>query len=380
MKTILDLLFILNGTIGLICAFLVALSFKSNRNVNIYLAILLFAASFRSILRGFLELSAQQDLILSISNYDLFFIGVPLPYLYFRNLSLNKSNFEIKDLLHFVLPLIITIESISHFFETITQVEINYVTKSISVLMCLWYLFSSSRILARSFWKKTTQLEIKTDQEVLLKKWSIVLFIAFTITGFKLCLGFTTSGNSDIASDNFLLLLAWKAVFVMILTSPSLLEVYVKKIKPEQQNGSKLPSYWRSKPINEITNPKDLQLSQKIHGELNRYFFEITQFVETEKFFRKSDQTLNDLALKSKIPASHLGYIFKHHSEVSFSDFRKFVRIQDAVALIEEGYLKTNSLDSLSKEVGFYTYNSFYTAFKEVTGNAPQKYVSSLAT
>jgi AraC-like DNA-binding protein len=89
---------------------------------------------------------------------------------------------------------------------------------------------------------------------------------------------------------------------------------------------------------------------------------------------------LNDLALKSKIPASHLGYIFKHHSEVSFSDFRKIVRIQDAVALIEEGYLKTNSLDSLSKEVGFYTYNSFYTAFKEVTGNAPQKYVSALAT
>jgi AraC-like DNA-binding protein len=232
----------------------------------------------------------------------------------------------------------------------------------------------------RSFWKKTTQIEIKTEQEVLLKKWSIVLFIAFAITGFKLCLSFMTSGNSDLSSDNFLLLLAWMAVFIMILTSPSLLEVYINQLKPEQSNGSKLPSFWRLKPINEITNPKDLQLSQKIQSELDSYFLQIKQFVETEKFFRKSDQTLNDFALKSKIPASHLSYVFKYHSEVSFSDFRKIVRIQDALALIEEGYLKTNSLDSLSKEIGFYTYNSFYTAFKEVTGNTPQKYVSALTT
>jgi hypothetical protein len=34
----------------------------------------------------------------------------------------------------------------------------------------------------------------------------------------------------------------------------------------------------------------------------------------------------------------------------------------------------------IAKEVGFYTYNSFYTAFKEVTGNAPQKYVTAIAT
>ena len=34
----------------------------------------------------------------------------------------------------------------------------------------------------------------------------------------------------------------------------------------------------------------------------------------------------------------------------------------------------------IAKEVGFYAYNSFYTAFKEVTGKAPQKYVTTLTT
>ena len=52
--------------------------------------------------------------------------------------------------------------------------------------------------------------------------------------------------------------------------------------------------------------------------------------------------------------------------------------IIDAVALIEEGYLKTNTLDSLSKKVGFNTYNSFFMGFKEITGKAPQNYVTTL--
>jgi YesN/AraC family two-component response regulator len=53
-------------------------------------------------------------------------------------------------------------------------------------------------------------------------------------------------------------------------------------------------------------------------------------------------------------------------------------RIQDAVALIDEGFLQTNTLEALSEKVGFNTYNSFYIGFKEFTGKAPQNYVNSL--
>jgi YesN/AraC family two-component response regulator len=70
--------------------------------------------------------------------------------------------------------------------------------------------------------------------------------------------------------------------------------------------------------------------------------------------------------------------MFKYHSEISFTDFRKKERIKDAIALIDEGYLKTNTLESLSKTVGFNTYNSFFKGFKEITGKAPQNYVSTI--
>jgi AraC-like DNA-binding protein len=120
-------------------------------------------------------------------------------------------------------------------------------------------------------------------------------------------------------------------------------------------------------------------MSQKINGDLTDYFFQIDQFIKQEHFFRQLGLSISDLALKLKMPKSHLSFIFKYHSTISFSDFKKLIRIQDAIALIDDGYLKTNTFDSLSKEVGFSTYNTFYTAFKEVTSKAPQEYVNGLS-
>jgi len=163
----------------------------------------------------------------------------------------------------------------------------------------------------------------------------------------------------------------------MILTSPSILNGYINQLTFERVVGAKPTSTWRLKPVNQITNVQDLQLSQKINAQLEEYFLQIDQFVEQEHFFRQTGLSISDLALKLKIPKSHLSFIFKYHSEISFSDFKKMVRIQDSLALIEEGYLKTNTFDSLSKNVGFSTYNTFFIAFKEVTNKAPQEFITS---
>jgi AraC-like DNA-binding protein len=378
MNTIFDLLFILNGTLGLICVFLVGLSARSNRNVNCYLAILLFAVSIRLILRGYLEVSGQSNLIASFSNFDLFLLGIPLPYLYFRNLAVNKSIYEINDIIHFILPILLTIEYNSHLFGELFQVDLTQVVKVLIVLTTFFYLFLSLSILKKSFWRKRPLVEIRTEQETLLKKWTIVLFIAFIVTGIKLNWSMLLIGNTGLLSDNFIVWFSWLIVFMMILTSPSILNAYISQLSREREKGTKPISFWRLKPISTITNPKDLQLSKKINGELNVYFLQITQSVEEKHLFRKSDMTINELALKTKIPISHLSFVFKYHSDISFSDYRKLARIQDAVALIEEGFLKTNTLDALSEIVGFNTYNSFYIGFKEFTGKTPQNYVNAL--
>ena len=84
--------------------------------------------------------------------------------------------------------------------------------------------------------------------------------------------------------------------------------------------------------------------------------------------------TISDLASKLNIPKSHISYIFKYHSTISFSEYKKVIRIRDAMKHIELNYLKNNTLDSLSKKVGFTSYNPFFTSFKEVSGVSPLEY------
>jgi len=378
MKTFFDLLFILNGTLGLICVFLIFLSIRKNRTVNLYLALIFFAASTRLILIGFIELTHNTELLNSLSQNDFSLLALPLPYLYFRNLAFKKSVFKARYLLHFLLPLLVTIEMNYHLFEKVFQVDLNFFMTPLIISIILFNIIIDFIILRKSFWRTTTVIEIKTEHETLLKKWTIVFFSAFMVSAIKIIWDQLLFNDYPHFSENFFTWISWLIVFIMILSSPDVLNVYISQISRERDKSTKSISNWRLKPTIKITNPKDVHLSLKIKGELGEYFIRITQFVEKNHLFRKSDFSIQDLALKSKIPISHLSFVFKYHSEISFTDFRKKERIKDAVALIEEGYLKSNTLETLSKTVGFNTYNSFFMGFKEITGKAPQNYVSTI--
>jgi AraC-like DNA-binding protein len=378
MKTFFDLLFILNGTLGLLCGFLVILNRKKNKTVNIYLALIFFAGSTRLIFTGYIELTHNIELLTTIVRNNVSYLGIPLPYFYFRNLVFTKSIFKTSYLSHFLLPLLVTIEINYHLFEKVFQVDFTITVKTIILSIIVYYVVINYILLRKRYWSETKEIEFKTEHEKLMKKWTFVFFIAFLVSAITIIYDQLLLKDNLHISENFFTWITWLIVFIMILSSPSILNGYISQISRERDKGSKIISSWRLKPTYTITNPKDIQLSQKINGELGEYFIRITQFLEGNYLFRKSDFNIQDLALKSKIPISHLSFIFKYHSEISFIDFRKKERIKDAVALIEEGYLKTNTLESLSKTVGFNTYNSFFIGFKEITGKAPQNYVTTL--
>ena len=371
-------MFILNGTLGFICVFLILLSIQKNRTVNLYLALIFFLASTRLILIGFIELTHNTELLNSLSQNDFSLLALPLPNLYFRSLASKKSIFKRSYLFYFLLPFLVTIEMNYHLFEEVFQVDLNFLMTAIIILFVLFNIITIFILLWKSFWRKTKVIEFKTEHETLLKNWTIVFYSAFLVSAIKIICDQLFLNDYPHFSENFFTWIAWLIVFIMILSSPLILNEYISQISREKDKGTKAISNWRLKPTYTITNPKDIKLSQKINGELREYFIRITQFLEGNHMFRKSDFSIQDLALKSKIPISHLSFIFKYHSEISFTDFRKKERIKDAVALIEQGYLKTNTLESVSKKVGFNTYNSFFMGFKEITGKAPQNYVTTL--
>ena len=382
MNTLHDLTFILNGTFGLTCAVILLFSIKSDRTVNTYLAIMVFLVSIRFILRGYYELTNQPVFIANISKSIAFVFGFPLPYLYCKQLVFHERKPKLKNLLHFILPIFLIVENKFKVFRDFFDVELTGVISILLITLYLGYFILVTHMLVKYIWRKPSTIEIESQQAILLKKWTFILFIAFALIGIRLFSAIIFLQNKEFISDNSFLWmnsLAWFIIFMMIITSPSILNGYIGQISRERKEDARSITHWRLKPVNTITNAHDIQMSQKINADLTDYFFQIDQFIKQAHFFRQSGLSVNDLALQIKMPKSHLSFIFKYHSTISFSDYKKLIRIQDAIALIDDGYLKANTFDSLSKEVGFSTYNTFYTAFKEVTSKAPQEYVNGLS-
>ena len=384
MKSIVDLSFIINGTFGFLCALMVCCSAKTNRNANIYLAIMLFAISTRLIIRGYFELTDQAEIMRSISKNNFYVILIPFPYLYFRTLVLNQSKIQLSNALHFIFPIILLNENINHPFQLWFQYKISPIISISIASLTIIYSIASFVILRNHTWKKIGPLEIVSEQNKLIKKWTIVIFTAFILMNVRLISALYINQTTSYSSDNSLIWInsiIWFVICLIIITSPEILNGYltqlarVSKLSDLQK---KETSFWRLKPFAEITNEQDYQLSIKIETQLEGYFHKIDDAVRTKLYFRNAGFSMNDFALKLGMPKSHLSFVFKYHAEINFSDFKKIHRIKHAIQLIEENFLTTNTFDSLAKEVGFTTYNTFYLSFKEVTGLSPQNYISSL--
>jgi AraC-like DNA-binding protein len=104
----------------------------------------------------------------------------------------------------------------------------------------------------------------------------------------------------------------------------------------------------------------------------------LNEVLYKNSYFKNAGFSIKDLAQALNIPISHLKFVFKYHSKLSFSDYKKISRIQNSLELINNNYLATNTLESLSNEVGFSSYNPFFTSFKDVVGKSPHQYISSV--
>ena len=384
MKTIIDITLIMNGAFGLICTVIVFLSLKLNRFVNIYLAIIILGVSLRLIARGYLELTGQFDIILNMSKNNIHLIMGSFPYLYFRSIIYQKSKFNYKTLYHFLIPLLLIILNKINFFYSLFGNNSQNVFLLLINLLYSYYVVRIVILLKVHIWKKSSEITSVEKQNRELKNWITSIFIAFFLFWIRLIVSLILSNKNGDVSDNifyWMNSIIWFFVFVKIVTNHKLLTSYYSLISKEKKNDFNRKKYsnnWKIKPLTEITNKQDLQLSLNLKNNIEVIFEEIDVALAENNFFRVSGFSIIDLANKLNIPKSHLTYVFKYHSKLSFSDFKKKVRINDCINLVQSNYLKQNTFESLAKEVGFATYNTFFISFKEVTGKAPNQYVSDL--
>jgi len=311
-------------------------------------------------------------------------ISIPFFYLYFEDLVFEEK-YTKKKLLHFILPSFLTIIAFTNLVAQKKSLFVANFFVAIGLLAFLIYFTLAFILLYKNVWFRKSEIKIVQAQNKLIRNWSFFLYFSlFSIILFRLLM-ILTYYKSIYYNQNEIWIpaLIWCFIFLKYILTPEIQYGYDflnQKIE-KATNQLVLPKIWDiEKPIQEITLSRDLKLAEKINVHLREYIHQIEEASFHSHLFRNPDLNIDEMAIHLKIPSSHLGFVFKYHCKETFSDFKKIVRVHDAIKLLENGYLKTNTVESLSAEVGFITYNTFHVAFKSITGSTTQEYIKKIST
>jgi len=310
----------------------------------------------------------------------------PLLYLYFSNLVNDHKTIKIKELAHIIVPPLIFL----FFFyikEHYLKNDFLIIAKIVFISAIVWnlfYAFASYKLLQDKVWKRNSDILIINQQNKIIKQWTQLLFSLFVLMflRFLISILFVKGGQWFAIQNNLLWLsgLIWIGMFLKILYSPDFLygyEEFQNKIKEYKKHNIIFNNIWIMEPSKTVTNLQDAVLKKKINSQIENYILGIEyKAVNTNLFFTKNLQ-IDDVAHKLNIPKSHLLYVFKYHASISFADFKKIVRIQKIIVLIDEDYLKNNNMESLAAATGFSSYSTFFTSFKSITGMSPYDYIKN---
>jgi AraC-like DNA-binding protein len=384
---LINLFYLFSGLLGLICFIIIIMQFKYNKLLNIYL---LF--SFKLLAMNFLFIGLDGFNILSISQkahyqyYPFLIVIIPGMYLYFKNIDKDSKKINYKELTHFIFPIGLVVSNLAAKRMLGPMVPVFWIKLFFSVVFLAYiayYNTISYNFLKKKIWNKEPDL-INFKQNNILKHWSFFIFYLYCLIIFHLIvvisMNLKFSGNTinELNSYKFFPALLLNIMYFKILFTPEILygyNVMHDKVKQHNKSNFVLKNIWVLDSSEEISNVQDKALSKKIAEYASSYIHDIEKLVFKHEIFRNSNASINDIANKLKIPKSHLTFVFKYLSKVSFTEFKKIVRIHDALQLIEKDYLKSNSIESLASKVGFSSYSPFYTTFKEVTGISPQVFI-----
>lgn len=372
-----------SGLMGFLTIFLILIRYRSNRITNIYLVIIFGIVSTRMVVIGTFNLENNDVITTLLEKYNnLLIVIIPCTYLYFLNLVHDKKRIELNNLKHFSIPLLFNLIDYALDNSYLSLIKNNFYYYIFFALYTIVYLVLNYNLLNKNIWNRKGDISIVVKQNQLIKNWSVFLFSIFLVNALRtIVVLFWEINNQNYsfgASFLWITAILWLSIYFKIIISPEILYGYTflnSKINENKKSDKPILSFWTTKTIIEITNIQDKQLNDKIKEAIPEYIKLIDQFSFHNQTFRNKGFVISDLSNKLNIPKSHLNFLFKYHSKISFSEYKKIVRIHDSLALINEGYLTTNTFDSLAKEVGFKSYNTFFVSFKDYTGVTPQEFL-----
>ncbi|MEY2738171.1 MAG: hypothetical protein RL259_80 [Bacteroidota bacterium] len=377
-----NFIFIIVGILGIITTSIIS-QHKSNRAINIYLILIFSIISLRFLYQIFVDY--YHYLIPSISFTPFLSLALPIMYLYFTSLVKDYKKIKKEDLIHFMFPVSLGLFNLLNNEYKLLGIHSELILTSVFVFFSLFYMSKIFIVLKNSVWNRSSKIIIVNKQNEVIRNWTYFLFTILILSMSRLIISITIDfiKNDYSGGKNYLWMSGILCIilFIKILSTPEILFGYnalYKKINVQEKSNFKLKEIWIISEKKDIINQQDDLLKDKIFTNLSVYIKDIEYLAVEEKVFRNQKIKIAEIAKKLDIPKSHLHFIFKYHSRISFTDFKKLIKIHDALQLIESGYLKLNTLEALALKIGFSSYNPFFTAFKEITGSTPQAYNKEL--
>jgi AraC-like DNA-binding protein len=90
--------------------------------------------------------------------------------------------------------------------------------------------------------------------------------------------------------------------------------------------------------------------------------------------------SLSQMSFDLKIPERFLSNYFNKELEITFSDWRKNLRIDHVCRLIEVGEAKNLTIEAIATNAGFASRSKFIDAFKERKGVTPSAFIKSISS
>jgi len=382
--------FIAVGLLGLLTVLLLLFSYKYNILTNVYLVIIFTIVSLRFIYKGIYEISQNQFFEITFKwPNSVFLLIIPCFYLYFKSLLNNNNNnkrYDYKDLLHFIYPIINIFFLIIQRKHLILTQDIKVIFQFSTVIFIIAvYLILSFQLLDRKLWKNN-KLKLTLGKHYhLIKSWTQFFYIICILLACRLLFSFYLGNNSfeKLSGFSFLIIgtVLWLIVFIKILAHPEILHGLPKleeKLAEFEKNITINSAIWKLSNV-EITNIQDQKLTMSIENKITSYIQDIDDFINDTHPYRDPNFSIKELSITLHIPTSHLAYIFKYHCTMPFVEFKKYCKIEDAITQINDKYLNTNTLESLSNKIGFISYNTFYSSFKKIHNISPKEYMNSIS-
>lgn len=326
----------------------------------------------------------------------LMYLSAPFFYFYIRNNLQNLQGFKKLDWIHFLPAMIHALELLPFYLlstpeklqiaqEIVNEpFKINFLASGLvpisfhypfrSILQVL-YLGYSFNLVRHADSKRTKGLYVENLKSwfyvsIFLMAWVVLAHFGYSVFSTLKILGavefpivFTVF--SRIALIGILILNIYITVY------PELVHSF-QPHSEASKNGELLIQSNGIKVGDDDILIKKGDLKEKEFVEIG---FKIDSFLDTNgQFFTEKSLSLDLFSKKIGYPSKVVSQVIHKKFGKGFNEWVNFFRVRMALTLIQDGFLDTYTIDSLSDKVGFNSRITFFNAFKKEVGWSPNEY------